>query len=163
MNINEFIKTKVKPEDGVLDIGCGDKRRSADLVCKRVVTLDAWEETKPDILLNLETDDLPFQEDSFDIVLLIDFVEHLDKKRGRIIMEQAKKIVRKKIILLTPLWWTDNAENVNNPDLWCYNNKFDYHKSLWKLDDFFGWDRITGLAGLNDYFVGVYNKGDNNV
>lgn len=164
MNINDLIKTYVGKSDEVLDIGCGDKRRSSDLMCKRVVTLDAWEKTQPDILLDLETSDIPFQEQSFDIVLLIDFIEHLEKNRGYVILDQAKQIARKVVILLTPLWWQDNAINVNNPDLWCYHNKYDYHKSLWELSDFVGWRRITDLVGLNNYFVGVYDcKVDDNV
>ena len=164
MNINDLIKTYVNETDKVLDIGCGDKRRSSDLICKEVVTLDAWDKTRPDVLLDLEINDLPFPEQSFDVVLIIDFIEHLDKERGRIILEQAKRVTKRVVIILTPLWWQDNAENVNNPELWCYNNEYDYHKSLWKVDDFTGWERINGLKGLANYFVGVYkNKGVNNV
>lgn len=164
MNINDLIKTYVDENDEVLDIGCGDKQRSSDLSCKRVVTLDAWDKVQPDVLLDLENNDLPFLEQSFDVVLLIDFIEHLDKERGYIILEQVKWIIRKVIILLTPLWWTDNSVNVNNSDLWCYGNKYDYHKSLWELSDFTEWNRINGLIGLDNYFVGVYDyKGELNV
>ena len=100
---------------------------------------------------------------SFDVLLMIDFIEHLEKERGIIILEQAKQVARKVVLLLTPLWWQDNAVNVNNPDLWCYGNKYDYHKSLWTLEDFAGWDRITGIKNLDNYFVGAYNtmRGNN--
>jgi len=157
MNINDLIKAYVQKEDNVIDVGCGDKRRSSDLVCNKVITLDAWDKVNPDILLDLTEKDLPFLKNSFDVVLMIDFIEHLDKERGCIILEQAKNITCRNIILLTPLWWTDNSINVNNPKLWCYKNEYDHHKSLWVTDDFIGWNRITGLTGLDNYFVGVYN------
>lgn len=164
MNINDLIKKHVGIEDEVIDIGCGDKRRSSDLLCKKVTTLDAWDKVQPDILLDLEINDIPFLKQSFDVVLMIDFIEHLEKKRGYIILEQAKQISRKVVILLTPLWWQDNKENVNNKELWCYNNNYDHHKSLWSVDDFIDWNRITGIPGLENYFVGIYIcKGENNV
>lgn len=158
MNINDLIKSHVLITDDVLDIGCGDKRRSSDLVCRKVVTLDAWDKVNPDILLDLESNDLPFTEESFDVVLMIDFIEHLGRERGKIILEQAKSVSKRHVILLTPLWWTDNSENVNNTKLWCYGNIYDHHKSLWGISDFDGWRRIQGLVGLNNYFVGVWDK-----
>jgi len=66
--------------------------------------------------------------------------------------------------LLTPLWWSDNAENVNNSALWCYGNKYDYHKSLWTLDDFVGWERqhstiMTENTRIPDkYYLGCWTK-----
>lgn len=162
MNLYDFIKHNVKINDVVLDIGCGDKKYSSNLLCKKVVTLDAWDKVEPDVLVDLEVDDLPFQPKSFDVILMIDFIEHLSKDRGHIILEQSKQISRKSVLLLTPLWWQDNSVNVNNPKLWCYGNKYDYHKSLWTLEDFVGWDRVTGIKNLQQYFVGIYNcKGVN--
>lgn len=163
-NVNDLIKIYVNKNIELLDIGCGNKQRSSNLVCKKVVTLDAWDKVDPDVLVDLEVEDLPFPPNSFDVVLMIDFIEHLEKKRGEIILDQAKKVSRNNIILLTPLWWQDNSVNVNNPKLWSYHNKYDYHKSLWTLEDFTGWSRVNGIKGLQRYFVGVYNcKGENNV
>jgi SAM-dependent methyltransferase len=163
-NINELVKNCVCEDDEVLDIGCGNKQRSSDLLCKKVVTLDAWYKVNPDILLDLEASDLPFPPKSFDVILMIDFIEHLERDRGHTILEQAKQIARKSIILLTPLWWTTNKRNVNNPKLWSYHNNYDYHKSLWAVEDFVGWDRVSGIKGLQRYFVGIYNcRGVNNV
>lgn len=142
------------PNDSVLDIGCGDKHRTAYLTDNKVVSLDAWEKVNPDILLDLEVSSLPFKENSFDVILMIDFIEHLSKISGKRILEEAYKICRKKIILLTPLWWSDNSENVNNPALWCYKNQFDYHKSLWTVEDFSSWTSIP----CGQYYLGIWYK-----
>lgn len=150
------VKNHIHPNDIVLDVGCGDKKYSTGLACKEIITLDAWDKTQPDILLDLEVADLPFEDKSVDVILMLDFIEHLDRARGYVILEQAKRIVRKKIILTTPLWWTDNADNVESPDLWCYGNIYDYHKSFWRLRDFSGWNRILGIHKLDDHYLGIY-------
>jgi len=155
----DVVNQNLTENDVVLDIGCGDKNLSNRYVCEKLITLDAWEKVNPDILVNLEISDIPFPENSVDVVVMLDFIEHLDYNRGKEIIEQAKIIARKKIVLLTPLWWQDNAENVNNPALWCYGNEYDYHKSLWTLEDFEGWERFTGNPDVLDtYFVGAWTK-----
>jgi len=119
----------VIPKDAkVLDIGCGNKETSARFINR--ITLDAWYEVNPDYLIDLEKENLNFSENEFDEALMIDFIEHLDKSRGYDIIEQAKHVARR-VWLLTPLVFSDNRRNVNNPSLWCYGNEFDLHKSLW--------------------------------
>lgn len=160
LTIHEFIKTQIGKNDKVLDIGCGNKQYSVDLGCKKIITLDAWSKVCPDILLDLENNDIPFKEKSLDVILMIDFIEHVSKQRGKILIEQAKKIAMKSIILLTPLWWQDNAENVNNKDLWCFGNKYDYHKCLWTLEEFSEWKRVERKG---NYFFGLYNCKKENI
>lgn len=157
----DFIKSitdNILDTDKVLDIGCGDKAITRNLKKENVVSLDAWDKVNPDICIDISKENLPFEENSFDVILMIDFIEHIEKKRGIELLEECKKITRKKIIVYTPLFWTDNALNVNNPDLWCYGNEFDYHKSLWEDKDFDGWQRIP----YNDYYLGIWNKPTNN-
>ena len=159
MNINDFIKQHVDEDDEVLDIGCGNKGRSANLKCKKVITLDAWANVEPDILIDLEIKDLPFEESSFDVVLLIDIIEHFEKNRGKEILRQAKLITKRVLLLLTPLWWQDNSINVENPELWCYGNKHDYHKSLWTNDDFKGFEYTNYSTYEGNYFLGAWYSG----
>ena len=146
--IIEEIGKLIKIDDTVLDLGCGNKRFS---IFGKTTTVDSWKKVKPDYLLNLEVDKLPFVENSFDYILMIDFIEHLNKDRGRILLEDCKKIVRKKIILYTPLVFNDNSINVNNRKCWAYGNVFDYHKSLWTLDDFPDWT----ILFKNDIFLDI--------
>lgn len=134
--IKEYLSNEIKKSDTVLDIGCGIKTYS---IYGITTTVDAWEKLQPDYLIDLEKNKLPFVENSFDYILIIDFIEHIDKNIGLLLLEDCKKIVRKKIIIFTPLIFDDNSINVNNKDLWCYGNTYDYHKSLWsdiELNDF---------------------------
>ena len=154
--VDHFIYHNIKPGESILDIGCGDKLRTKMLVSNKITSVDAWEKVKPDVLLDLEKESLPFAENSYDVVLMIDFIEHLDKEVGKRLLEEAKKVCKKKIILLTPSFWTDNLDNVNNPELWCYQNKYDGHKSFWTNDDFKDWDE--GKHPDAQFLLKVWNK-----
>ena len=86
-------------ERKVLDVGCGNKTYSS--VSGDVTTVDGWEKVSPDVLVNLENEDLPFGEGEFACVLLLDFIEHLTRERGLEILAQAKTITSGRIYLLT--------------------------------------------------------------
>jgi len=155
-----YLKKSVVPGSTLLDLGSGPKLYSDPLreQCSRIVTVDAWDWVEPDIVANLETTALKdIVSDTFDYILMLDFIEHLDKDAGISLIEQAKAQCRKRIILLTPMEeiWTENHENVDNPELWCHGNSYDIHKSLWRPEDFVGFTRIS-LAGFDNYYVGYY-------
>ncbi len=155
-----YLMGAIQPNSTVLDLGCGPKMYSDPLKsqCSSVITVDGWPWVEPDIVANLETTPLlEIVADKFDYILMLDFIEHMDKQAGLRLIEDCKQQVNHKIFLLTPLEsiWTNNHENVNNPELWCHGNKLDVHKSLWSPDDFQGWTRIH-LRGFDDYYVGYY-------
>lgn len=157
--IYNFTRSYIKG-GSLLDIGCGPKEYSNPFrgICHRIETVDAWAKLQPDHLIDLEKEGLErFKDEEFDNVLMIDFIEHLGKERGKFILEEAKRVCNNRICLLTPLWWTDNEENVNDPTLWCYGNEFDKHKSLWTLEDFAGWTRVE-LPSLKNYFFGYWQR-----
>lgn len=158
-----YLKSVIGEGDSLLDLGCGPKLYSNPFltICKKIVTIDAWASVKPDIVADLETADLKnlVDNEKFDFVLMIDFIEHLDKKSGLDLIEKVKSLTNKQIILLTPLEeiWDDNHKNVNDPSLWCFGNTYDLHKSLWYRSDFKDWTDLK-LKGLDNYFVGVYSN-----
>lgn len=152
--LKQILRDNISDTDKILDIGCGNKDKTTLFKKENVVSLDAWEKVNPDVCIDVSKSSLPFENDSFDVIMMIDFIEHIEKKRGIELIEECKKIAKKKIILLTPLFWTDNAVNVNNPNLWCFGNEFDYHKSLWDVNDFIGWQRIP----FEGYFYGIWSK-----
>ena len=133
------IKDHVPREAKLLDIGCGMKKH--EYYTKDVTTIDAWDKLDPDILMDVSKEPLPFEEDSFDVITMIDFIEHIEKHEGEELLEQCKKIASR-IIVFTPLFFNDNSHNVENPNCWAYGNPYDYHKSLWTLDDFSDWTTI---------------------
>lgn len=156
----DWIYAVVKPGASVLDIGCGPKAYSTPLLSRasRVLTIDAWSWVEPDIVADLETTAIhAITQDRWDYVLMIDFIEHLDKTAGIRLLEDCKTITNKRIILLTPLpeIWTDNHEHVDDPRLWCHGNTYDLHKSSWSLTDFESWTRVE-LPSLKNYFFGYY-------
>jgi hypothetical protein len=155
-SMDDAVEQYISPTDRVLDIGSGSKQYQ-NFECKEIIGIDAWEKVNPDILLDLEEENLPFEDNSFDVVLMIDFIEHLTKDRGFEIIEEAKRVATDKVVIFTPLFWVTNEENTNDPELWCYGNKFNIHKSLWELEDFDGWircDPMTLEPYLREYYLG---------
>jgi len=155
-----YLMGAVDHRSTVLDLGCGPKLYSDPLKsqCSRVVTVDGWAWVEPDIVANLETTPLKdIVSDRFDYILMLDFIEHLDKSQGMRLIKECQQQVNKKIFLLTPLEtiWTENHENVNNPDLWCHGNELDHHKSMWAPEDFPDFVRVYPRY-FEDYFVGFY-------
>jgi len=158
-----YLKNTVTPGSTLLDLGCGPKLYS-DAVrsqCSRVLTVDAWDWVEPDVVADLEHTDLcEITSDRFDFVLMLDFIEHLSREAGLRLIESAKRQCNNGIILLTPMEeiWTENHENVDNPELWCHGNLYDLHRSLWCRQDFQDFDAVT-IAGFQDYFVGLWRAG----
>ena len=99
-----FLKSKINDGSTLLDIGCGPKLYSDPFlnICSKVLTVDAWSVTNPDILLDVEKNSLlPFLNGiSYDYILLLDFIEHLDKTAGINLINDCKTICNKEIILL---------------------------------------------------------------
>lgn len=156
----DVINDRVGINNTVLDIGCGNKIIHKSITYKSITTVDAWEKVSPDYLIDLERETLPFEENSFDVVFLLDFIEHLDKSTGQIVIEDCIRISRKLVILFTPIIWDDNHDNTNNPNCWAYGNKYNNHKSLWTDDDFkYPWSRYTNVENrlITKYWFGEYN------
>lgn len=158
-SLAEWVVNFTSPGELVLDVGCGDKRYSNYLknFGRNIITVDAWENVSPDVCLDVTKSELPFENNSVDHVIMLDFIEHLEKSDGEKLIESCKKICKKSIFIFTPGWWSDNAENVNNPQLWCYGNNFDYHLSLWSENDLKDFEFYT-LNGFDKYVSGIWRK-----
>ena len=155
-----YLKSEIVVGSSLLDLGCGPKMYSDPLrdQCSRILTVDAWAWVEPDIVADLETTPLTdITQDRWDYVLMLDFIEHLDKPAGLNLIEQVKQVANKKLFLLKPMEeiWTDNHENVDNPELWCHGNEYDLHKSLWVPGDFIGFTRVS-VKGFDNYYIGYY-------
>ena len=161
-NLTNFLLENIQEGTSLLDLGCGPKLYSSPFkdICSKILTVDAWDWVEPDIVADLENSKISdvVKSESFDYILMLDFIEHLSKEAGKNLIEDCKKLCNKKIFLLTPLEeiWTDNHENVENENYWCYGNKYDLHKSIWSDDDFTDWTKIN-LPGFENYYIGYYN------
>ena len=104
-----------------------------------------------------------FLSDTYDIVLILDVIEHLDRLAGLHLLEDSKNICSNKIILLTPLKWTENKETFENPKSEYFQNPYVLHKSLWGEKDFLDFEQVKlnftkKEAKKGGYFLGVYTK-----
>lgn len=155
----DYLNTLITEEDTLLDIGCGTKAISTATNAERITTLDAWKPFEPDIWCDMgRIDKLPCENESFDVILMLDVIEHLSKGHGFTILKDLKRIARKFIIVLTPLWWDPNLDCVMDPESPYYENNFDKHKSLWEAKDFIGFERITAISSLDNYFLGIWRN-----
>lgn len=143
----DFLLNNVEIGDTILDLGCGDKFYSNGLKEKadKIVTIDAWPATEPDILMDVTKAALPFEDKKFDVVLMIDFIEHIDKEEGLGVITEAQRVGHK-VILMTPNFWTDNLKNIQNPKTVYYKNQFNLHRSLWTIEDFKDWSLASILG-----------------
>jgi len=158
MNLIQFTSNLVKQDGVILDIGCGNKCYESKIKQGKFVSIDALAELNPNYVIDLEYENLPFDSNSFDMILLLDFIEHLTKHRGSEIIKQCQQIARKYILISTPIFWTDNSVNINNHIAWKHN-PYNEHKSLWEISDFSeGWKRIEGLKNLQKQYVLLWEK-----
>lgn len=74
------------------------------------------------------------RDNSFDAIICKDGIEHLEKKRGLMLLEQCKRVARKKIFIITPEGHTDNDDSKS----WGMDvkGKGQEHLSGWEIVDF---------------------------
>ncbi|MDO8657986.1 MAG: class I SAM-dependent methyltransferase [Candidatus Levybacteria bacterium] len=153
------IERLLKGCDSVLDVGCG-----ADSPLKRVKKtfysegIDIFEESirqskKKKIhdkykISDIRKIDKIYGKKSFDAVIGLDVIEHLDKKDSIALIKKMENIARKKVLLLTPNGFYHQDAYDDNP--------YQVHVSEWKLEDLrvLGY-RVYGLRGLK-YLRGEY-------
>ncbi len=127
----------------ILDLGSGPgdsylrsrKFRGKDLTC-----LDIFEPYLKECqrlgfkILHLDALELSkrFKPASFDIILAIDFLEHLEKEKGVRLLADLEKIARRKILIFSPLGWVPMDKDTHG-----FNNVYyQTHRSAWSLEDF---------------------------
>jgi len=110
-----------------------------NLKCKSILGCDIWDKyleliSKRYPTVKLSTNELfKFVDNSYDVVICLDVLEHLELSTAMITLEQMKRIARKKVIIYTPSNWSKNEENVSNA--WeMGNNPYQQHKCLISSD-----------------------------
>jgi SAM-dependent methyltransferase len=109
----------------ILDVGCGFGRWGVLLTTNYWETHRAERGVRPSIMgcdgytpnvelakqsgfyadvLHTLFPPLPFSDNSFDTVLLIDVIEHLEEKNGTNLIEEAKRVASRRVVLSTPNW-----------------------------------------------------------
>lgn len=138
--------------NSVLDVGCGFN--SAIGRVRKTFYSEGMDIYKPSIdiskknkthdnykLGNIKTLEKYYKQKSFDAVIALDVIEHLEKEDGIGLMEKMEKIARKKVIILTPNGFYHQGH--------IDGNIYQKHRSGWYTNDYKkrGY-KVYGLWGL---------------
>tara|TARA_Y100000310_G_scaffold129165_1_gene128308 strand:- start:449 stop:1018 length:570 start_codon:yes stop_codon:yes gene_type:complete len=125
--LTEEVNKHLHPDQTVLDLCCGNGQVSDGLVYGEIVGVDICKEyldmynesvsgssvIQFDLKQISSSKEKVFADNSFDVVLCLDGVEHLEQQDGEKLVERIEKIANKKVIIFTP----ENAENPHMPVL----------------------------------------------
>ena len=163
--LGQLVQEQVHSDDTVLDLGCGIMQATTDSMAnperKLLNKLQRKSVIKCKSLLGCElidkyinvaktyfpvikfdlTDNKSFelfQDNSFDVVMALDVIEHIDYQQTLRIIGHMERIARKKIIIYTPSKFESNEKNVD--DAWGLGeNKFQKHLSYIPPSRFVDW------------------------
>ncbi|MGQ4875108.1 MAG: class I SAM-dependent methyltransferase [Promethearchaeia archaeon] len=147
-----LLESLIKDCESILDLGCGNNSILSRIKKKKFsVGIDIFEKYI-EISKKKKIHDKYFCYDilkideiinpkSFDCILLIDVIEHLEKKDGLKLILKMNQIAKKKIIITTPNGFLPQREYHQNP--------YQIHRSGWDIKTFkkFGF-KIYGYGGL---------------
>lgn len=153
------IERLLKDCSSVLDVGCGAdsplrrvkktfKSEGVDLFKKSIEKSKKQGIHDSYKLCDIRKLGKVYKNKSFDGVVALDVIEHLEKKESMKLIKNMEKIARKKVILLTPNGFYHQDAYDSNP--------YQVHVSEWKLEDLkkLGY-KVYGLRGLK-YLRGEY-------
>jgi 2-polyprenyl-3-methyl-5-hydroxy-6-metoxy-1,4-benzoquinol methylase len=154
------LQKELKNCETVLDLGCGPS--SPIKLCKNIRYSVGVEVYKPYIkeslkkgihskYINNKIEAVEFAKKSFDAVVMIEVLEHVDEKSGIKILKNANKWAKKKIVISSPNGFLKQKELDNNP--------WQKHLSGWNMEKLKSLGFIChGLAGLRFFRNETHNK-----
>ena len=154
------LKRDLKDCRSVLDLGCG--KDSPIQYCKSIEYSVGVEAFNPSLetsklrkihskYINENILNVDFEENSFDAVVMLEVIEHLDKNDALNLLEKANKWAKKKIIISTPNGFLPQSEYDSNH---LQNHICGFCiKELKKLGF-----KVSGFAGLKFLYGGDRNK-----
>ncbi len=134
----------------VLDIGCGERSLIQRFDWDESVGVDAHQKSVDNarargthdrlVCANLMELDQHFSENSFDVVVALDVIEHLPKEAGWKLLEAMGRIAKKRVVICTPNGFMPQPAN---------DNPFQEHVSGWSFEELTdaGYS-VVGLWGL---------------
>ena len=148
--LGQMIQNYISPDDSVLDLGCGIMQATDDLKVKSILGCDVFppylEHIKhiwPTIRIGMD-ETWRFMDESYDVVICLDVVEHLPKELALQVIKECKRICRKSAIIYTPNEFKDNKHAID--DSWglgenilhehiCLIEKVDFHSNGYHVDN----------------------------
>ena len=83
---------------------------------------------------------------SVDAVFALDFIEHLEKEDGLLMLREAERVARRQIVVFTPHgFFPQSYEDPHKLDRWGMDGGYwQTHRSGWELEDFgAGWEFVS--------------------
>ena len=143
------------PVSSVLDVGCGIRPQPI-VAANRYVGVDAHQpyidrvsrDGGEFICADWEQALRRFDDLEFDLVVALDFIEHLDRKAGNRFLRAARRVGRQ-VCIFTPLGSFPQHYQPGEPDQWGMDGgHWQSHRSAWQPSDFPGW-QITVHHGFH--------------
>jgi len=142
-----YLKQELRNCRTVIDLGCGYdspirvicKSYSVGVDLSKVYLLESKRKGIHDEQIFMDIRRLGFKPKSYDCVMALDVLEHLEKADGFQLLEEMEKIAKKKIIVQTPNGFMPQKDE-------C---PLQVHRSGWVINDFEkrGY-AVKGMAGL---------------
>jgi len=159
-NLITALQKSIEDNYTILDVGCGMKTFTRHLACKNLTGIDIWEDylVDGDILGDVRELDKIIIPKSYDVVLAIDLIEHLETKEGHKLIADMINVAKKKVLIMTPMYWSENKELVSEPRSWSFGNFFNYHKSFWGIQSFIELGFVQIRENFGDEFILVVRE-----
>jgi SAM-dependent methyltransferase len=135
----------------ILDVGCGKGEPMTFINRKgkfKAVGIDIFkpylEKSKrkgvyQDLILG-DVRFLPFKENSFDAIICLEVLEHLEKQYGEYLLSELERVARKQILLTTPVGRYELHPFEGNP--------YQEHKHIWSPEELKekGYNKVRGVG-----------------
>ena len=123
-----------EPVETLMDIGCGNNPQKFIEVYRRHITVDPAFSKLPGMYFHIngtwQNAGMDYLKNHWvDTVVLMDVVEHLEKKEAVRLLKETQKHI-KQIVVFTPLGFMEQDDKENH---------WNCHKSAWYPQDFPGW------------------------
>ncbi len=144
---------KEKEIISILDVACGLSLKSKFLPAQIRVGVDIYEpyfksieSETPFVLVKYDVRKISeiFPDKSFDLVIALDIVEHLEKEESLKMIEQCEKIARKGVIIETPKGYVPQNLDI----LGHGGHEWQTHRSGWEPEEF---QKMDYKVVLRDY------------
>jgi len=158
--IMKIVKSKIKSANIILDIGSGIKPQSlikpkihicVDVYNEYIEYLRKYYPNRNLVLLRSDWKKIIniFPDKSIDTIFLLDFLEHLDKEDGEVLLKKCENIAKKQIVVFTPLEFFPQIYVEGRKDRWGMNGSYwQQHKSGWNIEDF---DETWDITCVKEY------------
>jgi SAM-dependent methyltransferase len=141
----------------ILDIGCGRYSAVSQVIKTQsfyAIGLDIFE---PNVrasnrrgiyqgVICADVRALPIKDKQFDLIILLEVLEHLDKEDGQKALRELERVSREAILLTTPIGTSPHRD--------YYGNPYEEHRYVWSLEELKASGFVVRGKGIRGLTVG---------